>query len=790
MYRTGDLVRWIVPGGQLEFVGRADEQVKIRGFRVEPGEIEAVLGRHPGVAEAVVIARPDDDGPNRLVAYVVPGPGARVSPAQLREHTAGVLPGYMVPAAFVVMNEWPLSPNGKLDRRALPAPDWGAAGDGEYVPPRTDAERAVAGIWADVLGTGRVGAHDDFFALGGDSILSVQVASRIGAVFGAQIPARAVFDTRTVAGLAAMLPADAALARTGDRDRILPVTRTRALPLSAAQQRLWFLDDLTSGGTEYNTGIGLRLTGALDIGALRDALDALGRRHEALRTTFGTVDGHGVQVVADDGDIPLRIVDMSMIEADRRDAAAERALTQALSLPFDLRRGPLTKVTLLRLAPDEHILLLGQHHIITDGWSVKVLVDELAELYAARVRGTTAALPELPIQYPDFAMWQREQLSGPTLDEHLDYWERKLAGLQTAELPADRPRPALRTTAGAIYRHDLPAGLIEQLARIAQDRSATLFMTLTAAVQILLAQYSGQQDIAIGAATSGRNRAELENLAGFFVNTVVLRAQVDQGHAFAEFLSAVRETALEAFAHDDAPFDRVVEQLQPERDPGRTPLVDTMIVLQNATVTPREAGGLRITGHDLPRPAARFDLVFEFLPRNGTLTLAVEYNTDLFDAATVERLAGHLGVLLDGIAANPRALVGDLPLLSGVERDRVLVEWNDTASPVPDGSVAGVFAEQVRRSPAATAVACGGAQLSYAELDAAASRLARRLVRLGVGGEDRVGVLMTRSVEQVIAVLAVVKAGGAYVPLDVRAPGERMRRVLAEAGARVVLADA
>jgi amino acid adenylation domain-containing protein len=613
MYRTGDLVRW-TPGG-LEFVGRADGQVKIRGFRVEPGEIEAVLARHPGVAEAVVIARPDGDGPKRLVAYVVPGPGAPVSPARLRKHTADVLPDYMVPAAFVVMDEWPLSPNGKLDRRALPAPDWGAAGDGEYVPPRTDAERAVAGIWAEVLGAGRVGAHDDFFALGGDSILSVHVVSRIGAAFGVQIPARAVFDTRTVAGLAAMLPAEAGPVRTGDR--ILPAARTRALPLSAAQQRLWFLDDLTSGGTEYNTGIGLRLTGALDIGALRDALDALGRRHEALRTTFGTVDEHGVQVVADDGDIPLRIVDMSTIEADLRDTAVEQALTQELSLPFDLRRGPLTKVTLLRLAPEEHILLLGQHHIITDGWSVKVLVDELAELYAAHVRGTTAALPELPIQYPDFAVWQREQLSGPALDEHLAYWARKLAGLQTFELPADRPRPHLRTTAGAIHRHDLPAELVEQLARIGQDRSATLFMTLTAAVQVLLARYSGQQDIAIGAATSGRNRAELENLAGFFVNTVVLRAQVDQGRAFYEFLSQVRETALEAFAHDDAPFDRVVEQLQPERDPGRTPLVDTMIVLQNATVTPREAGALRITEYDLPRPAARFDLVFEFCLATG-----------------------------------------------------------------------------------------------------------------------------------------------------------------------------
>jgi amino acid adenylation domain-containing protein len=787
MYRTGDLVRW-TPDRQLEFAGRADEQVKIRGFRVEPGEIQAVLGRHPGVAEAVVIARQDDAGPKRLVAYVVPEPGSPVSPAHLREHTAAVLPGYMVPAAFVVMDEWPLSPNGKLDRRALPAPEWGAAREGGYVAPRTDAERAVAAIWAEVLGVDRVGAQDDFFTLGGDSILSIHVVSRIGEAFGVQLPARAVFDTRTVAGLAGMLPAEARPAPA--RDRILPVPRTRALPLSAAQQRLWFLDDLTSGGTEYNAGIGLRLSGAVDIAALRETLDALASRHEALRTTFDTVDGHGVQVVAGDGDIPLRIVDMSAIDGDRRDVAVERALTEELSLPYDLRRGPLTKVTLLRLAADDHVLLLGQHHIITDGWSVKLLVDELAELYSAQVNGTTAALPELPIQYPDFAIWQREQLAGPALDEHLDYWRRKLADLETFELPTDRPRPRVRTTAGAICRHDLPGGLVERLTRIGQDRSATLFMTLTAAVQVLLSQYSGQQDIAIGAATSGRNRAELENLAGFFVNTVVLRARVDQARAFHELLSEVRETALEAFAHDDAPFDRVVEQLQPERDPARTPLVDTIVVLQNATVTPRAAGALHIAEYDLPRPAARFDLVFEFLPRDGALTLAIEYNTDLFDAATVKRLAAHLGVLLEGIAADPGQPVGELPLLSGTERDRVLVEWNDTDSAVPDGSVASVFGEQVRRSPNAVAVACGETELSYAELDGAANRLACRLIRLGVDREDRVGVLAERSAELVIAVLAVVKAGGTYVPLDVRAPGERMRRVLAEAGASVVLADA
>ena len=782
MYRTGDLARWNADG-QLEFLGRADDQVKIRGFRVEPGEIEAVLRRHPGVAETVVIARQDNPGPKQLVAYAVRAAGLPVSPAELREHAAAVLPGYLVPAAFVIMDEWPLNANGKLDRRALPAPERGTAAGSEYVPPRTEAEQAVAGIWAEVFGADRVSAEDDFFALGGDSILSFHVISRIAAAFGVQLPARSVFDVRTVARLAKLLPdpltAEASSGRT--RDRILPAPRARTLPLSAPQQRLWFLHDLTPGSTEYNTGIGLRLSGVPDIGALRRALDALACRHEALRTTFDTVNGNGVQVVADVGDIPLRIADLSVIDGGPCGAAVERVLAGELKLPYDLRRGPLTKVTLLRLAPDDHILLLSQHHIITDGWSVKVFVDELAELYSAHVHGTAVALPELPIQYPDFAVWQSEQLSGPALGEHLDYWEHKLAHLETFELPTDRPRPRLRTTAGAIVRHDLPAALVEKLARIGQDHSATLFMTLTAAVQVLLARFSGQEDIAIGTATAGRNRAELENLVGFFVNMVVLRTSVDQSRRFGELLSEVRETVLEAFAHDDAPFDRVVERLLPERDPGRTPLVDATILLQNATVKPRSAGGLRITEHDLPQPSARFDLSFEFLPRNGSLTLMVEYKTDLFDAVTAERLAGHLEVLLAGIAADPDRPVGELPLLSADERHRVLVEWNDTGADVPAAAFPELFEAQAARAPDVTALACGEVRFTFRELNAQANRLARCLAAHGAGPERVVALMLPRSAGMVVAMLAVAKAGAVYLPVDPGLPPARTEMLLADA---------
>ncbi|MGH3836707.1 MAG: amino acid adenylation domain-containing protein, partial [Pseudonocardiaceae bacterium] len=443
MYRTGDLVRW-TSDGQLKYLGRTDHQVKVRGFRIELGEIEVALLRHDNVVEAVVMAR-DDSGHQRLVAYVVPAVDDILDSAELRGFLRQVLPDYMVPSAFVTLDEFPLTPNGKLDRRALPAPDWNAILRADYVPPHSDVERTIAQIWSEVLGVKQVGVEDNFFELGGDSLLSFRALSRICATFGVNLSARVVFDAPTVARIADLLTA---APRPDHAERITPVPRDRALPLSPAQQRLWFLDELTSDGTEYNTGVGLRLSGALDPGALRTALDALVSRHESLRTTFHTLDGHGVQMVAARGEIPLRAVDLTTMEFSERDSAVDHALAEELSHPFDLQSGPLTRAVLVRLAEDDHVLLLNQHHIITDGWSVGVLTAELADLYAA-VRGAPIELPELPIQYLDFAVWQRERLSDPALEPHLDYWKRKLAGIETLQLPTDRPRPYLRTTAGA-----------------------------------------------------------------------------------------------------------------------------------------------------------------------------------------------------------------------------------------------------------------------------------------------------------------------------------------------------
>ncbi|HEY0496346.1 MAG TPA: amino acid adenylation domain-containing protein, partial [Kutzneria sp.] len=758
MYRTGDLVRWTA-AGVLEFVGRADHQVKIRGFRVELGEIETALRQHPHVRDAVVIAREDRPGVKRLVGYVLAD-----TDADLRAHLASSLPDYMVPAAILRLDRFPLGPNGKLDRKALPEPDWSATRRRPYAPPRTEAESVLAGLWGELLGVDEIGVHDDFFELGGDSILGAKLLARIRTSFDVDLSPRIVFDARTVAGIAELLPPQARAAQ----DRIRRVARTEPVPISPAQRRLWLMNDLTAGDTEYNSGIGLRLRGPVDVDALQAALTALVARHESLRTTFDTVDGEIVQVIHSRGSLPLRRID---------DIEAE------LELPFDLREGPLTRASLLELGPDDHVLLLCQHHIITDGWSVSLLVDELITLY------TGGKLRPLTIQYADFALWQRERLTGRLRERQLAYWRRKLAGLAPLELPTDRPRPQVRTTAGAIRRYDLPVDLVRRLSAIGQDHGATLFMTLTAAVQLLLARHSNQQDVAVGTVVSGRDHAELERVAGFFVNTLVLRSWVEPAQSFPDFLADARETVLEAFAYADLPFDQVVADLQPERDPSRTPLAQALIILQNAMVPARTVGSLRVEEQDLPRPRARFDLVFEFLPRDGGLVAAVEYNTDLFDASTIDRIAGHLRVLLDGIAADPGRTVGELPLLDEAERRQVLTEWQGPVIDVPAVTLPDLFEQQAERTPDAVAVVCEGRELTYRELNERGNRLARRLIAQGAGPERLVAISMPRSEQMIVAVLGVLKSGAAYLPVDPKYPAERRELMIADARPVVVLTE-
>ncbi|WP_410667666.1 amino acid adenylation domain-containing protein [Amycolatopsis sp. cmx-4-68] len=769
MYRTGDRVRRR-DDGLLDFLGRADGQVKIRGIRVDPAGVEPVLLGHPELAAAAVVARRDGRDADHLVAYVVPVTAPGPPPARLRAFLRRRVPEHLVPARFVELAELPLTTGGKVDRRALPAP---AGLDGEFAAPRDPVEELVAGIWREALGVPRVGVSDDFVELGGDSILAMRVAGTLNRRLGTALPAQAVFEHRTVAGLAAAVP-DAHAG--GKPARTAPGT---ALPLSSGQERLWFLDQLGPGGAEYNTSAGFRLRGPLAAGALAAALTALAERHESLRTTFPTVGGKGVQVVGPPSAVrpAVRAVAASDVE---------RELLAEVLRPFDLARGPLFRASLLELADDDHLLVLVLHHIVTDGWSMGVLAGELGRLYSAAVDGTAAELAPLPLRYADFAAWQRDRLAGPALDDQIAYWERQLAGVPPLELPADRPRPAVRGTAGATHRFTVPAAVTTRLTALGRERGATLFMTLAAAAQVLFARYTGQRDIALGTVTAGRSWDELADLVGFFVNTVVLRSRLDGDPPFADFLAGVRSTVLDAMTHDEVPFGRLVELLAPDRDASRSPLVNAMVVLQNAPSATPALSGLAVEELDLPRQSAQFDLTLEFEPRDGGLRTTVEYSTELFDADTIRRLAENLLGLLTGIADDPGRRLSRLPFPTPAQRRELLAAGRATAEG-PGRSVPDVFAERVREHPEATAVTCAGTALTYRELDIRANRLAHGLLSHGAGPDVRLGLCVPRGVAAVVGMLAILKAGGAYVPLDPRYPDERLALLLADSGASTVL---
>ncbi|MFE9746688.1 non-ribosomal peptide synthase/polyketide synthase [Saccharothrix saharensis] len=760
MYRTGDLARWV--DGRLEYFGRADQQVKIRGFRIELGEIEAVLAAHDAVAQVAVVVRED-----RLVAYYVPAGTADA--VGLREHVERSLPDYMVPTAYVALERLPLNANGKLDRAALPAPEREASAAGGFVAPRTEAERLVARVWADVLGLAEVGAEDNFFTLGGDSISSIRVVSRLRSSF--DVSPRDLFDHPTVAALAARLSGSSPRGSDarGSDARGSDAARSGAGggaiarvdgdgPLSFAQQRLWFLDQFQPGGTEYVTPLAVRLRGALDVPRLERALTALVERHEALRTTFPAVDGLPVAVVRPAAAVPLPVVDALPVPE-----------------PFDLAEGPLFRPALVRCGPDDHVLALTMHHIITDGWSGGVLMSDLAALYGGE------ELPPLPIRYGDFAAWQREQ----PLDAQLEYWRDRLAGVPALELPTDRPRPPVQTTAGAQTDFVVPAAVAHRLRELARAVDGTLFMALVAACEVLLHRWSGQDDFAVGTVASGRDRPETQDLVGFFVNTVALRARIEPSATFPEFLARTRETVLDAFAHQDVPFERVVDAVQPDRDTSRTPLFQAVVALQNA---PQATGFPGLDAEDVAQPtvSSSFDVTLEFTEvDDGGLHGSVEYNTDLFDAGTVERLVGHLGVLLAGIAADADRPLWALPVLPEAERE-LLAAWGGTRPAVDGPGFVELVEAQVARTPDAVALT-GAADVTYAELNARANRLAHHLIGLGAGPERIVALRLPRSVDLLVAELAVLKAGAAFLPVDPEYPAERIAFMLDDARPLVVL---
>ncbi|HEV8580106.1 MAG TPA: amino acid adenylation domain-containing protein [Thermoanaerobaculia bacterium] len=781
LYRTGDLGRRR-PDGTLEFLGRLDNQVKIRGFRIEPSEVEQVLLFHAGVSACAVMAREDRPGEKRLVAYVVADGGLPApSDNELRAFLDGKLPAPMIPAAFVRLASLPLTPNGKIDRRALPAPAEEAVAQ---ELPRTPVEELLAGIWAEVLGRERVGIGEDFFALGGHSLNMMQVAARVRNVLGVELPLHAFFDAPTVAGLAARLERERGVPELAP---LCPGSRPDPLPLSFAQRRLWFLDQLQPGMATYNVPLALDLRGPLDAAVLQAALYQIVRRHEALRTIFPVRDGEPVQVIVIAPTPAPPRVDLTGLPEPLRAAEVGRLATAAARAPFDLAQGPLLRLLLVHLGREEHELVLVLHHIVADGWSVRVLLRELAEFYGEILQGRAARLPELPIQYADYAVWENAHLRGETLDRQLDWWRARLAGVPGLGLATDHPRPPVQSQSGAERVHRALAGLAADLQALARREGATLFAALLASLQALLYRHTGQGEFAVGTPVANRRRSELEELIGFFANTLVLRGKVAGETPFRRLLAAARDEVLTAQEHQETPFERLVEELQPKRDLGRSPLFQVMLTVENEWQPPSPPGltaGLRT----LDAGTAKFDLGFTFLERAGEALVAVEYATALFKPATVDRLLDRWLNLLAGIVKDPAAEVARLPLLATAEIHQLLVDWNDSLPPkAAAGSIHGLFEEQAERTPDAIALVCGDTALTYAGLDRRANRLARRLRRLGARPEERIGLLMRRSADLVVALLGILKSGAAYAPLDPAYPARRVALMLEDADPAVVV---
>ncbi|OYO30320.1 hypothetical protein CD932_03610, partial [Janthinobacterium sp. PC23-8] len=788
LYRSGDLGK-LLENGEMVYLGRMDKQVQLRGFRVELGEIEAALLALPALRDVAVRAREDTPGDTRLVAYLVPHAGATPGDApELRMALLRSLPDYMVPAHFIVQDRLPLTANGKVDTRALPAPN-ASRSQHHYVAPQTPDEQALAAIWAKVLGLDKVGAQDNFFALGGHSLLATQVMSQLRQTLGVELPLRVMFEASSVASMALRIGQARRQAPAGaDEPAMLARRDDTPAPLSFAQQRLWFIDQLGVDGGLYNVPVAMRLTGRLDVAALRRSINEIVRRHAVLRTSFEARDGGAVQRIAPHLELALAVTDLSILPEGAREARAQALAAAEASAPFDLARGPLIRAALLRLDARQHVVLLTLHHGVSDGWSLGVLVRELAALYAAFAAGQPSPLAELALQYADFAQWQRDWLSGPVLRRQLDYWRAQLADAPALlTLPTDRPRPPRQSYGGATLAFEVPPATLQALNRLAQREGATLFMLLVAGFSTLLARYSGQTDICIGTPIANRNRAETEHLIGFFVNTLILRTRVRPGDSYASLLRQVRETALAAYAHQDVPFEQLVEALRPQRHLSHTPLFQVMLVLQNAPLDSLQLPELALAPIDSQVAVAKFDLTLNLAERDGRLLAAFEYNTDLFDGATIERMAGHFTRLLAGAAALPEAPLLTLALPGDAERQRLLVDWNGAPAPAASDCVQLLFEAQAARTPHAPALRCGTLELDYATLNASANRLARRLRSLGVGPDTLVGLCLERSADLIVALLAILKAGGAYVPLDPAYPQERLRHMLEDAAPALLL---
>lgn len=801
LYRTGDMVCYQADG-TLKFLGRNDGQVKLRGFRVESGEVEAVLAGCARVRECVVLVREDRPGDKRLVAYVVLADDEHASwLADLRAFLQERLPAYMLPAAYVPLPALPLTPNGKVDRRALPAPDHDLyAPESATIAPRTPIEEILADLWAEVLSLERVGVEDNFFEVGGHSLFATQVISRIRQLLHIELPLRVLFEQPSIAELAQYI--EQTQRHEQGMPPLVPVAREQALPLSFAQERLWFLQQLEPENISYHMPAAFRLSGPLSVRRFAYSLNQIVARHELLRTTFHEEGGKPMQIIAPALFIPLPSIDLSALSEHTQQCQLEQLARQLFTLRFDFETGPLLRAYLVRLADHSQQLLFDMHHIIADGWSLRIIIQELTAFYQA-LAPSAVSLPALPIQYADYALWQRQCLRDEVLQEHLDYWRGQLDGAPALlNLPLDRPRPALQTYSGATRTRLVPAELLQQLHALSRQEGATLFMTLLAVFQVLLMRYTGEEDLVIGTPVAHRTRLEIEHLIGFFVNTLPLRTDLSGNPGFSQLLERVREVTLQAYAHQDMPFERLIEALQPERSLSYAPLFQVLFVLQN---TPDNTLTTEIHWPDVAwqpleveQTGTKFDLTLQAQESGQGLWMTLEYNTDLFDATTIEHMLTHWQMLLHGVVKNPLQTIATLPLLTAEEEQQLLYVWctpqiqqaiqahmplqvMQSAEAEATITLHQMFELQAQRTPDALALLYEDEALTYQQVNQRANQLARHLRHLGIDCESFVGLCLERSPDLLIGLLAILKAGGAYVPLDPTLPPERLEWLATDA---------
>ena len=803
LYKTGDLARYL-PDGNIEYLGRADQQVKVRGFRIELNEIESAICEVAPVRQAIVVAREDIPGDIRLLAYLIALDAQTLSLDELREQLNRKLPGYMVPSTFVLLSGVPLTSTGKIDRKALPSPDAEVlASERRFVAPRTRLEETLCDIWTETLGISKIGVTESFFDLGGHSLLAIRIISKVRAALGIEIPPSQIFEKPTIQEFAKAVElkkqtvgsqrppiVPGALA-----DRVTDSTQidskdSELFPMSFAQQQLWVVDQLHSAGAAYNIPLAIHFEGELDVRALASSLDEIVRRHESLRTVFRFARGEPRQIVFPPTPVLLPTDDLSDLPETARHGERERITAEESQHSFDLADGPLFRTRLLRCGDRDHTLLFVVHHIAFDYFSIAVLVRDFTELYGSFHLGKKSVLPALSIQYPDFAVWQREWLQGSVLERHVDYWKRQLEGAPASfEICTDHPRGIEKTYSGAWLTGNLPLRLLDSLESLRRREGVSLFIALLASFETLLYRHTGQEVVLIGSTTAGRDEPCLENLIGYFVNPLVLRTDLSGNPTFREVLRRVRKTAVEAYDFQDLPFEKLVKELRIEPDPSRNPLFQLMFLFQEIPMGSKKLGDLRFQWEGIENHRAKFDLTAYLERRENGLLVIFEYNTDLFEESTIRRLMDRYRALIEAVVANPDRGIDELPILTDADRRQLVVDFNDTAVEFAekDDSLHQFIENQVDRTPEKLALVFEQERLTYTELNARANQLAHYLSKRGVGPDVLVGVCVERSIEMVVGLLGVLKAGGAYVPLDPGMPNERLSGVIKDSGVKVIV---